>query len=290
MAQRRTPPKSPAVPEGEPNLLVARAQFEETLTERIAHGEELHVREIVSETTLKTAREDFGRWDAFNDTLLRRSFSTARPADTYSYQSAFSIGFGGPVPFVEIVDEFRDDVNTKLHRLKTLKDQLPLYDSTSGASATTVPKSIGGTGVFIVHGHDEALKQHVARTVERLTGTGPIILHEQTDRGRTIIEKFESHANAVGYAVILLTGDDRGGVASSDGQRPRARQNVVFEFGYFVGRLGRPRVTVLHAEGVELPSDLSGVLYTPIDNGGAWQYKLAKEMKAAGISVDLNKL
>ncbi len=289
MAQRRIPSESPAVPEGEPNLVVARPQFEETLKSRIASGEELHAREILNPESLKTAREDFGKWDDFNATLLRRSFSTAGPAVTYSHQGP-SMGFGGPIVFTERLSDFQRDVNSKLHRLKSLQDQLPLYDSTAVTSETTTPKSVGGTGVFIVHGHDEALKQQVARTVERLTGTSPIILHEQTDGGRTIIEKFELHANDVGYAVILLTGDDRGGLAGSDEQRLRARQNVVFEFGYFVGRLGRPRVTVLHAEGVELPSDLSGVLYTPVDLGGAWQVKLAKEMKAAGMPVDLNKL
>ena len=160
----------------------------------------------------------------------------------------------------------------------------------SPARSSGPSPQIVGNDVFIVHGHHEALKQQVARTVDRLTGAAPIILHEQPDGGRTIIEKFETYAGDVGFAVVLLTADDRGGSASTDELRARARQNVVFELGYFIGRLGRSRVTVLYEGGVELPSDMSGVLYTPADDAGAWHLKLAREMKAAGIPVDLNKL
>ncbi len=103
-----------------------------------------------------------------------------------------------------------------------------------------------------------------------------------------VIEKFESHAGAAAFAVVLLTADDRGG--QEDELRPRARQNVIFELGYFIGQLGRSRVAVLYSDGVELPSDMNGVLYTPADKAGAWRLKLAREMKAAGIPTDLNQL
>ena len=189
------------------------------------------------------------------------------------------------------IEEFHDDLATKLRRLKSLEEQLPLYgDGPSAAPSPPPSTQTLGAGVFVVHGHHEALKQQVARTVERLTGAAPIILHEQPDGGRTIIEKFESYAGGVGFAVVLLTADDRGGPVASDESRPRGRQNVVFELGYFIGRLGRARVTVLYESGVELPSDMSGVLCTAADEAGAWQLKLAREMKAADIPVDLNKL
>jgi predicted nucleotide-binding protein len=190
------------------------------------------------------------------------------------------------------IEEFHDDVLKKLRRLTSLKDQLQLYgnDPATTDSRATVAHTLG-TGVFIVHAHHEALKQQVARAVERLTGTEPVILHEQPDSGRTIIEKFESYAGEVGFAVVLLTGDDRGGSASGSSElQARARQNVVFELGYFIGQLGRARVTVLYEPGVELPSDMSGVLYTEADEAAAWKLKLAQEMKAASIPVDLNKL
>lgn len=144
-----------------------------------------------------------------------------------------------------------------------------------------------GRDVFVVHGRDEAAKEAVARFLERL-GLNAVILHEQPNRGQTIIEKFERHA-AVGFAVVLLTPDDRGGLNDEAAPTtPRARQNVVFEFGYFIGRLGRPRVCALYKEGVELPSDIDGLVYISMDGGDGWRLKLAKEIKAAGIDVDMN--
>jgi hypothetical protein len=116
--------------------------------------------------------------------------------------------------------------------------------------------------VFIVHGHDELMKVEVARTLERL-GLTPIILHEKPDEGRTVIEKFEHHSN-VGFAVVLLSPDDKGYSVkcAPENAKSRARQNVVLELGFFVGKLGRKRVVALHrvVEGFEMPSDYGGVL------------------------------
>ena len=142
--------------------------------------------------------------------------------------------------------------------------------------------------VFLVHGHDEAVKQMVARFLEKLN-LDVVILHEQPNKGRTVIEKFEEHSD-VGYAVVLLTPDDICGSASEPSkQKTRARQNVVLELGYFFGKLGRERVCAIYVEGVEIPSDIHGVLYVPFDEGGGWRLKLAQEIKAAGIEVDLNR-
>ena len=114
------------------------------------------------------------------------------------------------------------------------------------------------------------------------------MLHEQPNQGKTIIEKFEKHAD-VDYAVVLFTPDDIGyPVDKLDQSRSRARQNVVLELGFFMGALGRHRVCVLHAGDVELPSDYLGVLYLPLDASGAWRFLLAKEMKASGMQIDLN--
>jgi len=116
-----------------------------------------------------------------------------------------------------------------------------------------------------------------------------IILREQPNKGRTLIEKFEDYAD-VGFAIVLLTPDDKGGPKNCGASdlKPRARQNVVFELGYFIGRLGRNRVCALYLEGVEIPSDYSGVVYTKMDPSGAWRLEIAKELKAAGFSVDMN--
>lgn len=138
--------------------------------------------------------------------------------------------------------------------------------------------------VFIVHGHDELLKLEVARFTESLH-LEPIILAEQPNLGRTIIEKFEKHAGDADFAIVLLTPDDMGGT-KLDAISGRARQNVILELGYFIGKLGRNRVCALYKSGVELPSDVLGVLYVSVD--GDWRIRLAREMKAAGVTVDLN--
>lgn len=143
--------------------------------------------------------------------------------------------------------------------------------------------------IFIVHGHDEALKQQVARFVEKL-GFNAIILHEQANKGNTIIEKIEECADTTSFAIILYTGCDKGTTKNSDEFKPRARQNVIFEHGFFVGKLGRDHVCCLHEEGVELPGDLSGIVYIPADRNAAWQTTIAKEMKVVGLTVDMNKL
>jgi predicted nucleotide-binding protein len=140
--------------------------------------------------------------------------------------------------------------------------------------------------IFIVHGH-AAFEQMVARFLE-LVGFEPVILHEQANEGRTIIEKFERHSD-VGFAVILLTDDDVGG-AKGGAQSPRARQNVILELGYFIGRLGRARVVALRKGEIELPSDILGLVWENLDDSGAWQTRLAKELQAAGYDIDWNKV
>lgn len=140
--------------------------------------------------------------------------------------------------------------------------------------------------VFLVHGHD-LLKHQVARVIDQLTGNDPIILDEQASRGRTLLEKFEEHAAGAAVAVVLLTPDDVGG-ATGAALQPRARQNVVFELGHFCGRLGRQNVIVLNA-GVEQPSDIAGLVYIPMPGDG-WTLKLGRELDAAGVPVDLNRL
>jgi len=146
-----------------------------------------------------------------------------------------------------------------------------------------------GSDIFIVHGRDEGAKQAVARLLEKLN-LNPIILHEKPNRGQTIIEKFEAYGNPA-FAVILLTPDDVGALATEkDNLKSRARQNVIFELGFFIGKIGRKHVCALCKGNVERPSDYDGILYVPMDDAGGWELKLAKEIKAAGIDVDLNRL
>ena len=163
----------------------------------------------------------------------------------------------------------------------------------------TVEEKPQSKDIFIVHGHNEEMKQTVARVVTRL-GLNPIILHEQANEGRTIIDKFEFNAENIQFAIILLSGDDLAasikdleGVKDEDvGKRleKRARQNVVFEMGYFAGKLGRSKLFYLLQDGVIKPGDLDGLVYTPYDAVGAWKFGLVKELKACGYDVDANRV
>lgn len=146
-----------------------------------------------------------------------------------------------------------------------------------------------GKKIFVVHGRDEQIKETVARFIEKLE-LEAVILHEQPSGGKTIIEKFEKYSD-VQFAVILLTPDDFGGSKeNTKAISNRARQNVIFELGFFIGKYGRDRVCALVKDKIEYPSDYTGVIYIGIDSKGAWKMELAKEMKQAGLEVDLNKV
>jgi predicted nucleotide-binding protein len=160
----------------------------------------------------------------------------------------------------------------------------PLSSAASTASAAR-PKA--RRKVFIVHGHDVGPREAVARTLERLDFE-PVILHERPNRGRTIITKFQEEATDVGFAVVLLTPDDPATTPNSSSGR--ARQNVVFELGFFIGILGPERVAAIMKGDVERPSDFEGVMYIEFDSGGSWRHLLARELKAAGFEVDMNRI
>ncbi|WP_174865595.1 TIR domain-containing protein [Pectobacterium polaris] len=131
--------------------------------------------------------------------------------------------------------------------------------------------------VFIVHGHDGQLKYEVARLVDEL-GFESIIFHEQSNNGRSIFQKLIELTATVDYAVVLYTACDTGKAAGSSQERPRARQNVVFEHGYLLASLGADKVTAIKDADVEKPSDLDGVLYISVDDN--WKYQLARELKS----------
>ncbi len=159
----------------------------------------------------------------------------------------------------------------------------------SALDSERIDKRSSSNRVFVIHGHDESARRTVARFLERLD-LEPVILHEQPNKGRTIIEKFEEHAQ-VGFAVVLLTPDDVGALADDKkNQKPRARQNVIFEFGYFIGKLGRERVCTLVKGNVETPSDYDGVIYIPLDGSDGWKLRLIRELKSVGFNVDANQV
>lgn len=133
------------------------------------------------------------------------------------------------------------------------------------------------------------MKEAVARFLERL-GLDPVVLHEKPNAGRTIIEKFSEYAD-VQFAVVLLTADDEGKSRGSETPPSlRARQNVLLELGYFLGKLGRARVCALYDAGVEIPSDYQGVLFVELDKSDRWRFDLVRELRGAGFDVDANRI
>ena len=165
-------------------------------------------------------------------------------------------------------------------------EEIPDNDKVVGEQRVS---DTSGTDVFIVHGHDNEAKQETARLIEQLK-LKAIILHERPNKGRTVVEKLQQESKTAGYAVILFTPDDIGNVKGTDKAEARARQNVVLELGYFIGKLGRERVCILLKESTIMPSDFNGIVYIPMDDAGSWKYKLAKELTETGFSIDFDNI
>jgi predicted nucleotide-binding protein len=277
-------------PQSLPSLLVTHDEARQKIQDQINKGQAIANEGIQSEEDISKAREKLKKWSDYNLALLKCWFSNETTALEYGKSRHLKIG--GYESFSDKLNVFRDDVRTLVSRLESLLEQLVLYSEPQNQAVGTLPAKrniTSGRDVFIVHGHDEAATQSVARFIEKLD-LHPIILHEQPNAGRTIIEKVEDYSD-VDYAVILLTPDDIGGLKDKPTELlPRARQNVILEMGYFIGKLGRERVCALHKKSVEIPTDFLGVLYIPMDSRGAWQLKLAQEIAKVGIEVDLNRL
>jgi predicted nucleotide-binding protein len=281
--ERREPESIP--PRSEAVLHVTRSQLDEEIGDRLEQGRELIERDVTRDADFEAWDSDWNTWDAYNFRLLKSRFSTTSVADEYRrwiYEGSASSSLGEE-------DFYRERIREQMQKLVSIRQQLKLYRSEADpreitGSSAGLPRE---TKVFMVHGHDNATKLEVAQFIERITGDRPIILHEQVDQGlRTIIEKFEDYASEIGFAVVLLTADDLGRAKEEMTLSFRSRQNVVLELGFFIGRLGRNRVVALYGEGVELPSDLHGMLRKSLS--GNWYMELARELQAAGIEVDLN--
>lgn len=284
MARRRTTSGEPSEPA---KLTVPRERVASEIAARIALGEELRGRDISDEQSLRAARSEYSTWYDFNKELLRRRFTTPEVSEEYTRgPGIYSIPMNPTLR--DKIDDFTRDVESSLRRLRSIAERLELYDEPEGATALpSRTASDPRTQIFVVHGRDEGRKEAVARFLERATSLDVVILHERPNRGRTIIEKFEAHAGDAAFAVVILTADDEGRLrGAAVDLSPRGRQNVVWEYGFFCGALGRANVAVLYEDGVELPSDVDGVAYIPLDVSGGWRSLLARELRAAGITVD----
>ena len=282
-----------------------REDFELQLKSQIERGNDLLHREVSRDKTTfvhprriieieeydekekKMFLEDCRKWDTYNSALISHSFDDNE--SPHSYFRAY--GHTGDLTKLfgeDIVKEVKHQIYEKVIYLESLIEQLQLVSQAAavvddnhdmGAKVDMENKDI-----FIVHGHDNGLKNEVARFITDM-GYNPIILHEQPNIGKTIIEKIETYSN-VCYAIVLYTPCDKGASKDSPNVLPRARQNVVFEHGYLIGKLGREKVCALIKEEVEKPGDVDGVVYVTYDNRGAWKMEIAKEFKILGMEFN----
>lgn len=277
MARRKTPPAPPPTPPS-----ISPHKGIELIRRLRDKGENL-----LSSRPIKS--EDYQAWENTAREFLTKAFGS----DSANIGSVIDIGHYGIVPMNAPPEywenERAESLRKKLVMLDSLAELLQTEIEINSPSAATLPEIIMGEGVFLVHGHNEGLREAVARFLEKLD-LQVTVLHEQPNAGRTLIEKFVDYSD-VGFAVVLLTADDRGGTIEQpyEEQLPRARQNVILELGFFLGKISRMRVCALYQEGVEIPSDYQGILFIPLDDSGAWRLQLARELRAAGLSVDMNR-
>lgn len=279
------------------NLRVAKQQARSELSQQIEQGQRL-VDRVQAPGDLGQGEKDKTRWVKLTAEILVRVFDTTGPFEEFLTETGVGMVAVVPLvtssrgipnatrdPLIEVRD-FHEEMEIYLERLRSLQERAEVMTEPASSTDTAVAARAMGQGVFIVHGHDEGAKQATARFIEHL-GLRAIVLDEQPSAGRTIVEKFEDYAATVGYALVLLTPDDVGALGATPNDfKQRARQNVIFELGYFAGKLGRGRVCLLHKGEVDIPADLHGVVYIVMDDYKGWQPKVVNELRAAGINID----
>ncbi len=263
-------------------LIITREEAKERLQARINLGYEMLKQHNAQYDLLEKSYES---WDGFNDELLKRIFTSNDYQHDYDWACNYSMLEG------RSLGKLIKDIQDKIDFLVNLIDKLELIPTEIQSDTTqTMQPSINSKKVFIVHGRDEVSKTNLEILLKEM-GLEPIVLHRQADEGQTVIEKFEKHGRDVAYAFILLTPDEIAYLASEDSlpdhnrkKEKRARPNVIFEFGYFVGKLSRNRVCCLYTGNVTLPSDLSGFVYKKYnDSIEEVAYSIQKDLKAIKI-------
>ncbi|WP_207867121.1 nucleotide-binding protein [Pseudomonas sp. 58(2021)] len=229
---------------------------------------------------------------AIKDTLARcfgentSTYNHFQGAAQLTYYPRFWAGDVSPDYIGPIEKHIKTAIALLNQAQRTLREDLADFELESDGTTSTLAVSEAlSRRVFVVHGHDDGSREMVARFLERI-GFEAVILHEQANQGRTVIEKVEAYGD-VGFAVVLLTPDDEGCVRGGT-PGPRARQNVILELGYFIGRLGRGKVCALKRGTLEIPTDYAGVVYESME--GNWKQALGRELQEAGYDIDWNKV
>ena len=262
-----------------PKLTESREDAEKKIQARINKGVKLFPDFGSPLFSFKDWLKAWVEWSEYNDILLVKLFNDDivkiryyipfNPRDESTDDEDIT-------DIVEGVERTRKSIDS----LKRIRGHLELYDEPLQSTDTT--QDSFGNDVFIVHGRDDGAKDSVARVVSEDLELKPIILQEEPDQGNTVIEKLERCSSNVGYAIALVTPDDIGTLKDieDDELNDRARQNVVFELGYFMGKLGRERVCLLLKDQVELPSDIGGIVYIYMDPNDGWKDRLQRNIRA----------
>lgn len=291
MARKTTPPTQIA-----PKLTLTAQDIERALSRLEDRINELKAFDV-NTVSLGMTPELKALEVAVKDTLIRcfgentSAYSTYERACNLTYYSMMVSRDSRPNNVAPVDRNIKSSIALLAQAQRSLNEDLADIRHSSAQSlaiAETIEPStkFSSKRVFIVHGHDDGPRETAARFLEKI-GFEPIILHEQANRGRTIIEKIEANRD-VGFAVVLLTPDDEGCVKGGKPE-PRARQNVLLELGYFIGYLGREKVCALKKGGLEIPSDFAGVVWTSMDSDG-WKQALSLELQDAGYEIDWNKV
>lgn len=257
--------------------------FSSELKKRMQMGNDLLKRKISSIEELDELILDFSSWDDINKELIKYAFQ--KPDNEYfkKYErlyiysdivDALNRGIDTNDPSYKL-DSVTKKIRNNIRFLNQLDQKLFILPSINGISPYSTLSGEYTNKGFIVHGHNNSLKFEVARFIEKQLKKEAIILHEQVNKGKTVIEKFENYST-VDFAIALWTNDDLGKAKSSKTLQPRARQNVIFETGFFIGKIGREKVIILYEKDIEIPSDYSGVVYIPIEEN--WKEQLRSEI------------
>ncbi|MCU1591971.1 MAG: nucleotide-binding protein containing -like protein domain-like protein [Frankiales bacterium] len=239
--------------------------------------------EVATDAAVKDLERDVQRWRDKVRTWLDVSLG-GEAADEFRALTTHYF-MGGRLSPAQELHYLREAVASEVSKIESIMDRLDLWATSNQISGSSqLPGSSDAATIFIVHGADTVRAEQVARTVEKYTGRDAVILHLEPSSGKTIIEKLEANAAEAAFAVVILTPDDVGSRAQATSQLPRARQNVVFEMGFFFGHIGRAKTCVLYDVSVEKPSDVDGIVYVVLDAAEAWKGKLQSELKAAGLA------
>ena len=293
-------------------LTMDKDELKAALTDRIEKGKALglltlptrddmagrsysYVRPVTREFEVKKRKyiDEFRKWSAYNVELLKHAFGSPDNEYIKRYESAgrTTYVFTRISDFVKI---YQREITGKIGYLESLVERMPLLpEIMEKQSVMETTHRRDSHRIFIVHGHDSYLRTQVENFVRQLDYE-PIVLFKRPSMGGTIIEKIEREAGDVAFAIVLYTacdlGNDKERVHDITDLNSRARQNVVFEHGYMCALLGRSRVCAVVEEGVEIPGDLSGVVYVPYDDKGKWRFDVVREMRAVGLDADANNL